>query len=132
MSGKKGQTSNLSTAVPEQYMPDFLSSLDGRCRTAKILRSRLSALHSDLGGRDALSYIEQSLSQRLIYLEARIQTFENTLATGNTVDDSAYMASINAFSGLCNRLGIKRRARPIASLHDYTSARLKGSGAVLA
>ena len=129
---KEGATSSLSTELPDRYAPDVFSTLDGRCQLAKIVRARLAALMADLGGAEALSYLEQSLAYRLIWLEAKIEFFETALATGDDVPLSEYLSAVNVLSGLCKRLGLKRRARPIASLQDYTQARLNGNGNGLA
>ena len=130
MSGKKGAHSTLLTAVPETYQPEYCSALDGRSRIAKIIQSRLSALMADLGGHEHSSYLEQSLAHRLVWLEAKIEAFETALAQGEAIEITEYLSALNVLSGLCNRLGLKRRARPIASLHEYT-AKARVNGAVM-
>lgn len=123
MSGKKGIHSTLLTAVPASYQPDYGSALDGRSRIAKIVRTRLSTLIADLGGVEGLSYLEQSLAHRLIWLEAKIEAFETSLAQGTEIPVTEYLSALNVLAGLCTRLGIRRRAKPIPDLKDYLAHR---------
>ena len=119
MSGKPGCKSQKPTELAERYEAGYLDQLDGRVRVAKNLRERLGALVSDLGGLAALSYQERSLCRRVIHLERIIDKKELTLAHNGTIDEQSYYSALNALSGLFSKLGLKRRARKIASLEEY-------------
>jgi hypothetical protein len=124
----KGQgKSNLLRDVPARYDEGFLDEMDGRSELAKVLRQRLRALVSDLGGLDALSYQERSLCKRAVHLERLIEQRELTLAHNGTVDESGYFNAINVLSGLYHKLGMKRRARTV-SLKDVLSQQPAQSG----
>lgn len=113
MAGVRGMKSALSTEVAARFDEDFLESMDGRGRTVRTLRQRLGALVSDLGGAPHLSYQEKSLCKRLIHLERLIERKESTLAHGGNIEETNYLSAINTLSGLCGKLGLKRRARQI-------------------
>jgi hypothetical protein len=119
MSGVKGQQGTGAKEVPAKFEEGFLATMDGRGRTVRTLRQRLGALISDLGGAAGLSYQEQSLCKRLVHLERLIERKESTLAHGGNVEETNYLSAINALTGLCGKLGLKRRAKPVLSLSDY-------------
>lgn len=121
MAGKRGQRSELPTDVDPRYTDDFLEAMDGRARVARTLRDRMRALLADLGGPDQLSYMERSLVKRAIHVERLIEKRELTLAHGGTVDDQAYFSGITALSSLFSKLGLKRRAKQLPSLHEYAA-----------
>ena len=119
MSGKRGAKGTKATEVGPQYHPDFLDDMDGRGQVVRTLRQRLGALVSDLGGGANLSYIERSLCKRAIHLERLIEKKELALARGGTITESDYLNGINTLSGLCAKLGLKRRAKPTMSINEY-------------
>lgn len=119
MSGKPGQKSDKATEIAERFGEDFLESMDGRGRTVRTLRQRLGALVSDLGGAPHLSYQEKSLCKRFVHIERLIERKESTLAHGGNIVESDYLNAINTLSGLCSKIGMKRRAKPTTSLPDY-------------
>jgi hypothetical protein len=118
MSGKPGQQTTKGTEVADKYDGDFVEALDGRYRTARTLRQRLSQLTADLGGLAELSYQERSLCRRAIHLERHIEKKELSLAHGGTIDENTYLTSVNVLSGLFTKIGLKRRARTL-TLNDY-------------
>ena len=124
MSGKKGQKGLGSVDINPQYSQDFIEELDGRVRTARTLKDRLRALASDLGGVSELSYQERSLVKRCIHLERLIEKQEMTLAQGGTVNDQSYYSGITTLTSLFSKLGLRRRARPVENLMDYTKAKM--------
>lgn len=118
MAGKAGQKGTKATDVSKRFRADFLEQMDGRVAAVKTLHERLSALVTDLGGLDALSYQERSLCKRAIHLERLLEHFEGSLAHGGAVDYTQYFSMINTLSGLFTKLGLKRRAKAI-TLADY-------------
>lgn len=92
---------------------DWIEKLDRRTVLAKTLHSRLEALEADLGGSDAMSYQERSLTRRAVWLEALIESRELALAKGEPIDESAHVQSINTLLGLWRALGLQRRTRTI-------------------
>ena len=123
MSGKPGQKSDKATEIAERFGEDFLETMDGRGRTVRTLRQRLGALVSDLGGGPHLSYQEKSLCKRFIHLERLIERKESTLAHGGNVTESDYLNAINTLSGLCSKIGMKRRAKPVGTLSQLLNAK---------
>jgi hypothetical protein len=97
--------------------------MDGRGRTVRTLRQRLGSLISDLGGAPQLSYQEKSLCKRLIHLERLIERKESTLAHGGNIVESDYLNAINTLSGLCSKIGMKRRAKPVGTLAQLLGAK---------
>ena len=125
MAGKPGTKGLKPTEVGPVYQEDFLNGMDGRGQVVKTLRQRLGALVSDLGGGAGLSYMERSLSKRLVHLERLIERKEAQLARNKDISEPDYLNSINAFSGLCSKLGLKRRAKPVMSVEEYMARRGK-------
>lgn len=109
--------------IPDQYSPDWLEKMDGRTNVARIVRHRLGALESDLGGRDALSYQQRSLCKRAIWTEAVIEQHETSLARGEDVDIGRLTQATNSLIGLFKTLGLERRSRDVPDLRDYLRER---------
>ena len=99
------------TEIPASYSPDFLEKLDGRSNIAKAITSRLQALETDLGGRDALSYQQRSLIKRAVWMEAIIEQQEAALARGEEVDQGKLTQAVNSLIGLLKTLGLQRVAK---------------------
>ena len=123
MAGRCGQMSRRSTQIAERYTPGFLDDLDGRCKVARELRSRWTALAAAQGGASELSYMRRSLVNRFIHLEAWLELQEAALANGQKIDETRYFAALNCFTGLLNKLGLERRSKSIQNLQSYLEAK---------
>lgn len=108
----------LLATIPVTYEPDFVERLDGRTRLANIIPRRINAIESDMGGAESLSYTRKSLVRRAVWLEAVVETYEQSLAKDLTVDLGAYTQAINSLLGLFRLLGLERRQKPVRRLHD--------------
>ncbi len=122
MAGRKGQTSNKLVKVPDTYTPNFLSTLDGRARVAKELRSRLIALQNDIGGEANLSYQQRSICERIVHIEALIQSMEHGMAEGREVPLGNYIQGLNTLVGLFKTIGLERRTKEL-SLAEYLQSK---------
>ncbi len=125
MAGKPGQKATKPDWVPAAYREDFLAGLDGRTQVARELKARLIALQDDLGGEANLSYQQRSLAKRAIYLEARAESLEAAMASGQDIELGQYIMAINAMVGLFRTLGLARHRREV-SLNDYLQGQANG------
>lgn len=107
--------------LPAEFRPRFLDHLDGRTRTAQILRQRLANLEADLGG--DLSYQQASLTRRVIWIESWLETQEARAAEGEEVSIGQQVQALNSLIGLYRILGIERKAKDVPSLQDYLRQR---------
>lgn len=112
-----------SAELPPRYSSDWLHRIDGRTKLAQAARMRLDDLHSNLGGRDALSYQERSLCKRIVWLEAQIEQREAALARGEEIDEGRHTQSVNALVGLLKTIGLQRRQRDVPTLSEYLANR---------
>lgn len=119
MSGTKGMRSSKTRTLPETYQKDLLDGLDQRSKVARLLRERYASLVADQG---ELSYVRQSLCWRFAHLEAWLVNQEKAMMEGRKVDESKYLAGLNSYVGLVNKLGLDRRAKQIKSLADYLAS----------
>lgn len=103
--------------LPPEYT-GFLAKTDGRTVAARQLKVRTAAVVADLGGAKALSYAQQSLIRRAVFLEARVEAAEAQLARGKPVNLAEHLAAINTLRALWQALGLRRQAREL-SLSDY-------------
>ena len=113
--------------VPERFRPDWIEAMDGRLATVKIVRARLAALLSDLGGAESLSYQEGAIARRLVWLEALCEKVESEIAEGKDADVNRYTQQVNTLIGVAKALGLKRRAKDALSLGDYLAARAEAA-----
>ena len=101
--------------LPDRFGERFLDGMDRRCRAVRGIKARYDGLVVSLGGEAGLSYQEKSLGWRFVCLEAFIENLEQGLVEGREVDAARYLAALNTFAGLLNRLGLARRARDVAT-----------------
>ena len=113
----KRQTSDMQTTEGH-----WLESLDGRTKVAHHLRGRHNALCNDLGGIEKLSYQQRALVDRAIFLEFQLQQLEQVLVAGKGFDPGAWVQACNALSGLFSKLGLRKQAKEVPTLHQYVMA----------
>lgn len=106
-------------APPEQYQPNYLSSLDGRTAIAQTMRERHRAFTDDLGGKDRLSYAQLSLVERALWLEYWLAQQEQALASGHEFDVGKWTQAANSLQGILAKLGLHRQAREVPNLADF-------------
>ena len=112
--------------IPDKYSPDWLQRLDGRTAIAKAVNQRMRHLVNDLGGADSLSYQEQSIVRRVVWVESLIESAELEMAKGramSTEDHRRHLNNINTLIGLLKSLGLERRTRDVPSLGEYLAAK---------
>jgi len=96
--------------------------LDGRCRLAREVRTRVQALFADLGGEGAaLSHAQRSLIRRAVWLEMVLEGDELRIGEGEGVDIAPHVALVGSLVSIYKTLGLKRVARE-ARLKDYLAA----------
>ncbi|TQE98193.1 MAG: hypothetical protein FKY71_15120 [Spiribacter salinus] len=108
-------------AVPDRFEAGWLAKMDTRMALVRELRARLDALANDLGG--DLSYQERSLAERAIFVEYILAKQERDLIEGAEFDQGAWVQSVNALSGLFNRLGLQRRQTDVPDLASYLASK---------
>jgi hypothetical protein len=101
-----------------KYAAGWLSQLDGRTIIAQDLRQRHTILCNDLGGIATLSYQQQALIDRLLFIEYWLQREELKLANGDEFNSGTYTQSVNTLAGLINKLGLQRQRKEV-SLNQY-------------
>jgi hypothetical protein len=116
MSGKPGMRSRLKRTLPVKYGQDFVSTLDGRYRLGREVRSRLDAIEADLGG--MLSHAQRSLVRRVVWVELCIEHEEARIGEGGGIDIGPHTQLVNTLLALYKTLGLQRRAKQIP-LADY-------------
>jgi hypothetical protein len=119
VAGKKGQRPTQPRTPPERFEPGFIANTDMRFALPKLLRARLHELVTDLGGADALSYMERVLCERLIHTEWQMGVWEALARDGQPIDHARYLHAVNALNGLVRSLGLKRRAKPVPTLQEF-------------
>jgi hypothetical protein len=125
MSGKPGQkpTKPLTLPANAPLGADVLELVDGRSLAARSLRSRLTELHTDLGGATAMSHAQQSLVLRVANLEVFIAVREAELLRNGFKADAesmrAHFQAVGLLLQLYTKLGLKRVAKQIPDLQTY-------------
>lgn len=113
--------------IPGEYAPGWIATLDGRTAIAQDMAARFAEVCADLGGPDALSYMQRSLIERGLWLEYWLGQQERGIAEGKPFDVGKWVQAANGLQGIYSKLGLHRRARNVTpDLHDY----LKGEAAV--
>ena len=120
---RKNAKHKAQTMESVKFQPGFMETLDGRTAVAKALEQSYNAICADLGSEANLSYLQLSLVERAVFLEGVLRDIEHQLAmarqAGPGDKEAARLAtdligkwvqSLNAYSGLCAKLGLERRA----------------------
>lgn len=95
---------------PRQCSPGWLDGLDYRTNLARDLKARFDEVCADLGGVEALSYMQRSLIERALWLEYWLSQQERELAKGvSSFDVSRWIQAVNSLQGIYSRLGLERR-----------------------
>jgi hypothetical protein len=109
----------LLTQLPAKFDPDFMERLSRRYSLTRVVQARREALEAHCGG--DLSYIQRSLVKRTVWLELLTESYEQKVASGESVDVGALTQLNNTLKGLYKDLGLKPMARPIRTLRDIMS-----------
>ena len=108
------RTNTNPSLLPEKYRGGFLAELDGRTSVSIYLRRLLDDLYCDLGGKENLSFQQQVLCERAVFLIAKIQTIESKIAEDNKDHlTGPYIAYFNSLLGVLKTLGLKRIAKEV-------------------
>jgi hypothetical protein len=110
----------LLTAVPAKFDPNFIERLNRNYSLAQVVLGRREALEAHLGG--SLSYVQQSLVKRCIWIELLAEVYEQKIANGEEIDVGALTQINNTLKGLYKDIGIKPTARPVEKLRDLYRA----------
>jgi hypothetical protein len=110
----------LLTAVPAKFDPNFIERLNRNYSLAHVVLERREALEAHLGG--TLSYVQQSLVKRCIWIELLAEVYEQKIANGEEIDVGALTQINNTLKGLYKDIGIKPTAKPVEGLRDIWRA----------
>ena len=121
MAGVNGMKSSKATKPGDviKFVPGWLGECDKRSRLYQSLAARLEELHTDLGGTDNLSVQQRMLTERAVFLEMQLRSIETQSLDGAPIDANKYGFLVNALSGVLQRLGLDRVARPSQTLQEY-------------
>jgi hypothetical protein len=92
------------------------AELDGRTNAAKAFDRLVAAIEVDLGGRDRLSAIEQTLVEAYAGAAITLQHLNTQLALGQPIDLTQHAQCVGAMVRVASRLGLQRRARSVNEL----------------
>lgn len=90
---------------------DFMDRLNGNYSATHIIRERRAALEEHLGGRQSLSYVQQALIKRVLWLEILVEHYEQKVASGGEVDIGAITQLNNTLKGHYKDLGFASRSK---------------------
>lgn len=110
--------------IPGEYAPGWIATLDGRTAIAQDMQGRFAEVCTDLGGLDALSYMQRSLVERALWLEYWLGQQERALAGGNDFDVGKWVQAANGLQGIYSKLGLERKPRDVTGLHDYLNQKV--------
>ena len=108
-----------------------LEDLDGRTRAARATDQMLGDLIEDLGGERNCSTAERELAKRAAILSAMLADAECRWLSGERIQLTDYLPTLNAHRRVLTTLGLERRARDATppSLRDYLAEKRRGEPA---
>lgn len=109
--------------LPRRFRRDFLMSLAGNEGLGHSLSRDLAAIESDMGGGNNMSFAQQTLAQRSIWLTEILREHERRVARGESIVLGDYVRGVQTLTTLFRTLGIRRVAKPVEDLHTYMQRR---------
>jgi hypothetical protein len=110
---------NTIEEVPSKYEENFIFKLDKRLDITHELIAKFKRIEDDLGGDSSLSYLQQSLIQRYLFLEYWLQETEKKLIKGKEVDIGKWVQSINSAQGVIAKLGLEKKPKDIFADYEF-------------
>jgi hypothetical protein len=98
---------------------DWLARSDKRRAEIRDVIRRLNQIASDLGGRDNITAVTESIMIRFAHAEALAVRVERQIAKGEAFDLAEYLAIIERVVRIGTTLGLERRQRELPSLDEY-------------
>lgn len=114
--------------LPKKYELNLLQKVDRRSEIYKALKRSYDAIVADLGGRDELSHAKLMLIERLVFLEAVLETIEHQIAAEPKTSPktmSRWIQGLNSLQGLARTIGLERKPRKAGDLRAYVEGRRK-------
>src|SRR5262245_38152128 len=102
---------------------DILANVDQRTAIARRYRDVAGTLIADQGGADRLSEARLQMVRRLAGLCVLAEDIESKIATGGSVDLTAYSQLCNTMSRIATRLGLNRVPKEVPNLQTYIAQR---------
>jgi hypothetical protein len=93
-------------------------SLDGRTQAARLFDHLVASIEADLGGRNELTAIEQTLVRAYASAAITIENLNARLLSGEEIDFAHHSQCVSAMVRVASRLGLQRRAKPVLGIHD--------------
>jgi hypothetical protein len=91
-------------------------ALDGRTHARKAYDGIVANITSDLGGRDQLSTIENTLVAAFAGVAVHVGDLNAKLLRGDHIDLGEHAVAVSSLVRIASRLGVHRRPREVASL----------------
>ena len=97
----------------------LISEADSRYAVVKEMKRRLERLIDDAG----LTSIQQEwLAARAVFLVARCESQEVASMEGKKIDEGGYVQTVNALSGLLNKIGLDKKTKQLlTTLEEYAA-----------
>ncbi len=103
-------------------------ALDGRTFARRHFLAVVRGISEDLGGVDVLTTVQRNLIEAFAGVAVHVTNLNAHLLKGEKVDILAHAAAINALVKVASRLGMRRVAREIQTLHDIMNQEIEESG----
>ena len=113
-------------SLPAKYEINLLQKCDRRSEVYRKLKRSYDAIVSDLGGESELSHAKLMLVERLVFLEAVLETLEHQIASQPKTSAktlSQWVQGVNSLQGLAKTVGLERKPRKSGDLRAYVEAR---------
>src|SRR5216683_1201357 len=104
------------------------AALDGRTHARKHFVAVAKGISEDLGGADVLSTVQKSLVEAFAGIAVHVHNLNAHLLKGDKVDILAHSQAISTMVRVATRLGMRRIARDIQTLHDIMNQEIEESG----
>lgn len=118
MSGKRGMKSSKAVTLLRRQRPAGLRAYDGRSAVYRELRADYVAVADQRGGEGQLSPVERMLVEALVFANAWRRRIEEQAMKARTLDVARYVALVDRVHGISKTIGLKRAAKPVASLQQ--------------
>jgi hypothetical protein len=106
-------------------------ALDGRTSVAKMFDHLVVAIHRDLGGADRLSAIELALVEAFAGSAVALDSLNTQILVGAEINHAMvamHAQTVSAMVRVAQKLGTKRQAKPVPTMHEFLAERARVRG----
>lgn len=122
MGGKRSGISRKRRVLPRSLTAGSLSRVDRRSRAVRHVLDGAAQVLDDQGGDDGASLLLKRAAHRVMHLDQLLAEHELRIASGQPIDQAAYLSAATTWLRYAQAIGLTRVAKRVQRLHEYAAS----------